>query len=208
MINMKKWSILLVVAVALMESCSKEKKANNSVKDHKDTIAAVQTPKNKPISGASDLVVKGDSVVIPDFKIEVNLSDKAVEKLQKNKESIIASLFFYGDVDDEDNLPEDIKKEIGPNGLKLAALVLEAKNIMQSNEFKINHFTFPKKLYDVLANKNISLNINVFSGRRAFKDNVLDMESFDSKFSEITTHGNFINLNGGLLSDQKNLISH
>ena len=73
---------------------------------------------------------------------------------------------------------------------------------MQSNEFKINHFTFPKKLYDVLANKT-SLNINVFSGRRALKDNVLDMESFDSKFSEITTHGNFINLNGGLLSDQK-----
>ena len=72
MINMKKWSILLVVAVALMESCSKEKKTNNSVKDHKDTIAAVQTPKNKPVSGASDLVVKGDSVVIPDFKIELN----------------------------------------------------------------------------------------------------------------------------------------
>jgi len=150
------------------------------------------------------LKIEGDRVIIPNFKIEVNLSDKAVELLQKNKESIIASLFFYGDVADENSLPADIKKELGPNGLKLLVYDMEKINVIQSNELEITHLSFPKKLYDALSDKDIYVNINVFSGRRVFKDNVLDMEFYDSKFNEIISHSGFINLNGRLLAENKN----
>ncbi len=51
--------------------------------------------------------------------------------------------------------------------------------------------------------QKILLNINVFSGRRAFKDNILDMEFFDSELNEITSKGNVINLNGRLISESE-----
>ncbi|MDR6485689.1 hypothetical protein J2799_000174 [Chryseobacterium vietnamense] len=160
--------------------------------------------KTSTSSKESALKIEGDRVIIPNFKIEVNLSDKAVELLQKNKESIIASLFFYGDVADENSLPADIKKELGPNGLKLLVYDKEKVNVTQSNELEITHLSFPKKLYDALSDKDIYVNINVFSGRRVFKDNVLDMEFYDSKFNEIISHSGFINLNGRLLAENKN----
>lgn len=161
-----------------------------------------QPARDIPASKETDLKIEGDRVIVPEFKLEVNLSDEAVKSLQKNKESIIASLFFYGDIADENSLPEDVKKQLGPNGLKLLATEIEKIDITRSNEFQITNLSFPKKLYDALSNKEIYVNINVFSGRRAFKDNILDMEFYDSKLNDIISHSRFINLNGRLLKER------
>lgn len=199
-----KFLLLSLFAVAIAAGC-KEKVTKKITEaeaiDKKNTKQ--QIDKTSFSSKEGDLRIEGDRVIIPNFKIEVNLSDKAVKSLQKNKESIIASLFFYGDVD-ENTLPENIKKELGPNGLKLIAYDMEKVNITQSNEFEITNLSFPKKLYDALSSKDISVNINIFSGRRAFKDNILDMEFYDSKLNEIISHSGFINLNGRLLTEVKN----
>lgn len=182
-------------------------KEKGAPKVAKEGITGTKNNKPQPAKDISssketDLKIEGDRVIIPDFKLEVNLSDEAVKSLQKNKESIIASLFFYGDIADENSLPEDVKKQLGPNGLKLLATEIEKIDITQSNEFQITNLSFPKKLYDALSNKEIYVNINVFSGRRAFKDNILDMEFYDSKLNDIMSHSHFINLNGRLLKEK------
>ncbi|CAH0191085.1 hypothetical protein [Chryseobacterium sp. Bi04] len=190
----------VVIAAGCTEKTTKEITKTKAT-DKKDNQ---QPDKTALPSKEGGLTIEGDRVIIPNFKIEVNLSDKAVELLQKNKESIIASLFFYGDVRDENSLPEDIKKELGPNGLKLMVFDMEKIDVTQSNELEITNLSFPKKLYDALASKDIYVNINVFSGRRTFKDNILDMEFYDSKLNEIISHSSFINLNGRLLTEDKN----
>lgn len=189
----------VVIAAGCTEKTTKEitKTKATEKKDNQ------QPDKTALSSKEGSLTIEGDRVIIPNFKIEVNLSDKAVELLQKNKESIIASLFFYGDVRDENSLPEDIKKELGPNGLKLMVFDMEKIDVTQSNELEITNLSFPKKLYDALASKDIYVNINVFSGRRTFKDNILDMEFYDSKLNEIISHSSFINLNGRLMTEDK-----
>ncbi|MCQ9634249.1 hypothetical protein MP478_01685 [Chryseobacterium sp. WG14] len=189
----------VVIAAGCTEKTTKEI-AKTKATEKKDNQ---QPDKTALSSKEGSLTIEGDRVIIPNFKIEVNLSDKAVELLQKNKESIIASLFFYGDVRDENSLPEDIKKELGPNGLKLMVFDMEKIDVTQSNELEITNLSFPKKLYDALASKDIYVNINVFSGRRTFKDNILDMEFYDSKLNEIISHSSFINLNGRLMTEDK-----
>jgi len=201
-----KFLLISLFAIIIATGC-KEKVTKEIPKAQATDKQGHQQEPNKTATSSSkedSLKIVGDHVIIPNFKIEVNLSDKAVKSLQKNKESIIASLFFYGDASDENSLPEDIKKELGPNGLKLLVYDMEKIDINQSNEFEITNLSFPKKLYDALSSKEIYVNINVFSGRRTFKDNILDMEFYDSKLNEIISHSSFINLNGRLLTEDKN----
>jgi len=54
--------------------------------------------------------------------------------LENSKESVIASKYLYGDVADENALPERFKKALGSTGLKLTLLDIKKKEINQSNE--------------------------------------------------------------------------
>lgn len=202
-----KAKLLLISSFAVVAATGCKENGTKEIAKTEVAVKKINQPppdKTSVSSKENVLTIEGDRVIIPNFKIEVNLSDKAVELLQKNKESIIASLFFYGDAADENSLPADIKKELGPNGLKLLVYDMEKIEVTQSNELEITNLSFPKKLYDALSSKDIYVNINVFSGRRAFKDNILNMEFYDAKFNEIISHSGFINLNGRLLTEDKN----
>lgn len=194
---MKTNIVILISTILFFSGCKK-----TSVDTKKEEILT-DTSSVMPVKLTDTIKVENDKVVIPNFKIVVNLSDAAVKKLQSRKESIIASLFFYGNTADEKTLPPAIKKEIGPNGLKLGDFNIEDKDVHQSNEIEVKNISIPKKLYDFIVDKKIFLNINIFSGRRAFKDNLLNMEFFDSELNEITSKGNVINLNGRLISESE-----
>ncbi|AZA54003.1 hypothetical protein EG348_13840 [Chryseobacterium sp. G0201] len=185
-----------------MSSCKEKIKELTKEQDQKSIsqpekeILVTERPLEK-----TQLEIQGDKIIVPDFRLEVNLSDKAVKKLKESKESVIASLYLYGDVADENLIPKKFKKLLGPTGIKLTSLDIEKKEINQSNEFQVTNISFPKELYDLLASKDVLINISVYSGRRTFKDNILYMEAYDSKLSDIIAHSSFINLNGRLLTE-------
>lgn len=194
--------LILLSAFLLISSCKENPKKISE--DHNQT--PIREPQKEMLDVKSSLEktqleIQGDKIIVPDFKLEVNLSDEAVKKLKDNKESVIASFYLYGDVD-ENVLPEKFKKLLGPTGIKLSSFDVEKRDINQSNEFNVNNLTFTKELYDLLIDKDILININVYSGRRIFKDNILDMEAYDSELSEIIAHSSHINLNGRLLSEE------
>lgn len=195
-------SIFSFLAFLLLLNCKENKKKviQDDDRSQSGNPAKEQTDKNLPLE-KTQLQIVGEKVIVPDFTLEVNLSDEAVKKLQNSKESVIASFYLYGDVTDEDLLPEEFKKVLGPTGVKLTSMELEEQNIGQTNKFEVTGMSFPKKLYDLLADKDILIGINVYSGRRAFKDNILYMEAYDSKLSDIITHSSYINLNGRLLTE-------
>lgn len=78
---------------------------------------------------------------------------------------------------------------------------MEEKNVTDVINFNFERITISKKLYDNLSNKDISVNINVFSGRKYFKDNILNMEAYDSKLDKVILNGNKVKLNGHLIPE-------
>ncbi|MCT3917989.1 hypothetical protein HZQ04_18180 [Elizabethkingia anophelis] len=183
--------LLLLITVFSFTQC--KKKATEQ--DLKNKI--IQNYKNQK----NQIQIKGDSVMIPNINLTILLSKDAVQKLQENKESVIASLLLYGSVDDEDTLPEEIRKELGPDGLKLGVFDMEEKNVTDLINFNFEKITVSKKLYEALSDKDISVNINVFSGRKHFEDNILNMESFDEKLSYINSKADKVKLNGHLIPE-------
>ncbi|WP_407517830.1 hypothetical protein [Elizabethkingia anophelis] len=180
--------LLLLITVFSFTQC--EEKATGQ--DLKNKIT--QNYKNQ-------IQIKGDSVIIHNINLTILLSKDAVQKLQENKESVIASLLIYGSVDDEDTLPEEIREEVGPDGLKLGVFEMEEKNVTDLINFNFEKITISKKLYENISNKDISVNINVFSGRRHFKDNILNMEAYDSKLYKVILNGNKVKLSGHLIPE-------
>ena len=190
-----KYYSLLLIAITLLTQCNEkaiEKDIRNNISEEKN------------ISNSKNILqIKGNEILVPNLKLIVYLSKDAIQKLQKNNESVIASLLLYGDIEDEDTLPEEIRNKVGPDGLRLGTFQIEEKNISEAISFNFNNLIIPKKFYERLANKNVYLNINVFSGRKAFKDNILNVESFDSNISRIFSHGNKIILSGHLIPETR-----
>ncbi|HFK5545992.1 TPA: hypothetical protein ACG0AR_002872 [Elizabethkingia anophelis] len=186
---------LLIIAITLLTQC-KEKAIEKDIR--------YNISEEKNISNSKNILqVKGNEILVPSLKLVVYLSKDAIQKLQENKESVVASLLLYGDIEDEDTLPEEIRNEVGPDGLRLGTFQIEEQNISEAISFNFNNLIIPKKFYERLANKNIYLNINVFSGRKSFKDNILNVESFDSNISRIFSHGNKIILSGHLIPETR-----
>lgn len=120
--------------------------------------------------------MEGDEFVIPTFEIEVSNSPKADQTLTKQKETIIVSAFFNGDPVNEKDLDDDgqmfiTKKEIELTGDNRIA--------------KFEGLKFSKAMYDKLADKDITLLINVYSGRKSSDDNLLDCGIVEAKASKL-----------------------
>jgi hypothetical protein len=119
---------------------------------------------------------EGDNVVIPTFEIEVSNSPKADQTLGKQKETILVAAFFAGEPSDDKDRDED------------GQLFITKKEIELTGKNRIARFEglkFPKKLYDKLADKDINLLINVYSGRKASEDNLLSCGIMEAKVSKL-----------------------
>jgi hypothetical protein len=131
----------------------------------------------------------GDSIEIPAFEIEINLSNKADQKLKAGKETIIVKAFFSG-------IPKDTTlkeyKDDGEIGIVFPEIELSNTRIAKFQGIK-----FSRKTYDALADKDITLLINVYSGRKSTSDNLLNCDILSEKISKVkgkrlTLHGKLI----------------
>ena len=105
-----------------------------------------------------------DSIVIPAFQIEVDLHDSS-KKLKSRRETIIVAAYFSGIPSDKSS-PEYNKKgtvSIGSHSIELIEEGIAGfKNVRVS-----------RSSYEALEDKNFDVLINVFSGRKSSKDNIL-----------------------------------
>jgi len=115
-------------------------------------------------------------IVLPTFEIEVANSPKAGQTLTKQQESIIVSAFFSG-------APLDEK-----DGDEIGEMLVAKQKIELTGAERIARFEglkFPKRLYDKLADKDVRLLINVYSGRRSSQDNLLNCGILEAPASRI-----------------------
>lgn len=132
-----------------------------------------------------------DSILVPEFEIELDLSEKAEIKINENKETIIVKAMFIGTPKDTTLQDEEY--------LKFGQLTIGVKEIELSKGrlAKFNNCKISKKDYYSLSNKNFEVNINVYTGRRIFRDNLLNcdflQEGIDSiKNKRFTLKGKLI----------------
>lgn len=151
----KIYSFLLIFVII---SCNQSKKENQKITEKKDNVI---TETNK------------DSIVVPAFEIQLDLSEKAEKKLRDEKESVIIAVEFIGKP--EKRLIETKKYEFyDENG----DLTIGTKKVELENErrMKFENCKVSKNLLELLKNKTFDVRISVVSGRKSTDDNLLDCD--------------------------------
>jgi hypothetical protein len=114
----------------------------------------------------------------PGFSVEVTLTEKAKAKLVASKETIIVAGYLSGDP--KKSAPKKLLDEMGQIGLGEIKSEIQPGNVAHFGEIKM------KK--DALAQIDINgpqLLINVYSGRRSSKNNLLDCDIYEDALRPI-----------------------
>jgi hypothetical protein len=166
-----KISILYLVILLGTTSCSTRKSQEQIAQDSTGGISLSK------VDARDYFTPQGDSVIIPPFEIEVELSVRANTKMMVDKETIIVSATFMG-------IPNDTSSEAyrqeGKVTLREHAVELTTSRVARFEDLKLS-----KEAYNSLANKDIHLLVNVFSGRKKNSDNLLDCGIIEQKMSKI-----------------------
>ena len=185
---MTKLVVSVLLLSTLLASCSnRENQIQSAIKD---PAISVSVKKTDSLINTHYFRLDGDSVVILPFEIEISLSHRAREKMENNGETIVVSAVFTG-------TPKDSAgAKFGEDGsFYVASADIE---IPYGQIARFDSIKFSKILYDQLANKDIELGVNVFSGRKSSRDNLLNCEPLFDKVSNIVNK-KFI-LKGKLIS--------
>lgn len=100
-------------------------------------------------------MLEGDSVLVPPFEIEVALSSKAKDRIVNSNETIIINVFLEGTPKNPSrvHLEEDGSFYVGS----------AKREITYGQIARIDNLKFPKKIYDQLADKDVDLNLDVYT---------------------------------------------
>lgn len=192
---MKKTLLILILFSFLSNSCkektnsgvNKNRRSDTETKSFKEEIEILEV--NMKSSESKVLIdsirVLKDSVIIPEFAIEINLSEKAKAKLKKDNESTIVQAYFLGIP--KDTLDSDYQKW-GKTNIGQHRIELWDSKIAYFKNVKIS-----KKALEDLSDKNFEVLINVFSGRRSTTFNLLDCRILQESISKVKGKRHLIN---------------
>ena len=166
-------SLIKILPVAIIFiSCSQPVKEKEQSKT--DTIPVVKKEESKPTAISDYFKVIGDSAVIPAFEIEIKLSEKAEKELKDKKESVIVAAYFSGTPKDSTKYMEDGEYAVGQHNIELT----------DSRIAKFTGIKISREMYESLSSPDIQMLINVYSGRRSSKLNLLDCGIVQKSISE------------------------
>lgn len=173
---MKKLLVYLPIALFVVFSCQ-DKHAHSELNELKANVELENRNKEKNEGLIETIRIDGDSIFIPEFEIEVQLSPKAKSKIEADKESIIVKAYFSGIP--KDTLNDDYKMwgkiHIGS----------EEKELWNSNVAEFRNVKISKTAYEELSDTNFEVLINVFTGRHSSISNLLDCEIVQEGINEV-----------------------
>ena len=105
----------------------------------------------------------------PPFSVTVTLSQKAAMKLQGSGETITIAAYYFGD-------PIKAKDQNGSGDYSLGN---EKVNLLGAGTAKLGNVSMGIKDLAKIKGHNASVNINIYSSRKVFADNLLQCEIFE-----------------------------
>jgi hypothetical protein len=139
----------------------------------------------KPSDNLNEIKTDADSILIPPFEIEVVLSEKAKERMDNPKESIIVMVEFTGEPADT---IIDRSDDIGPFILRSIE-----REISKPWALKVENIKMSKKIYNKLPDKNYQVSAQIWTGRHSSGDNLLTGEMVYGTIDEIKNKKHIIN---------------
>lgn len=172
--------LLNIFILFLLTSCSNRNKGNAN--DNNELIKDSQSLL-RPIKG--QFVYEKDSIILPEFEIELKLSENAEKKLKAEKESVIVAAYFSG-------IPKDTTKadylKYGRISIGSFRVELFDKRVAKFENVKIS-----KDAFELLSDKNFEVLINIASGRRVSSLNLLSTDIIEEGIDSITTKRHILN---------------
>ena len=173
-------SILTVYLTALLFSCNnpgKNETKQPPVQDTTNKAVTAQEPVRFTAPKIELYMLDGDSVLVPPFEIEVPLSPKAKERIVSKNETIIIAIFLEGKPKDPAtaHFEEDGSFFVGS----------ATREISYGQTARFDNLKFPKKIYDQLADKDVDLTVNIYTGRKTSPDNLITGDFLSDKISKI-----------------------
>jgi len=165
--------IKICFSAIILLSCSSPKERNVTGKN--DTIPVSKKEDHKTPGTKDFITVSGDSAELPSFSIQVDLSPKAEKLLKEKKESIIVAAYFSGIPKDSTKYLEDGEYAFGTHECELT----------DSRTAIFRGVKISKESFESLADKDFQVLINIYSGRRSMKNNVLDCDILQKKISQV-----------------------
>ena len=164
--------IVLSVSIVLI-SCTSNGQQRKSGSPKNPT--SIKHTGSDTINRVSYFTFDKDSVTVLPFDIGIVLSLKAKAKIVSSKETIIVNVSLTG-------TPKN-KKLIAEDGDFYVASA--EKEITYGQIARFNDIKFSRKMYDQLTDKDVSVNVFFYSGRKSSKDNLLSGNILSNKISNI-----------------------
>jgi hypothetical protein len=119
----------------------------------------------------------GSTIDVPQFSITITLDEPASNKLKQAGESIKGAIYFDGD-----GTPQPGVKTAPMRDVILGSFEFELE---ESGTIKIDNAVISAEAYSRLSDENYHFFINVYSGRKSFKNNVLSGGYGDGRFKDL-----------------------
>jgi len=168
-------TIVLLISIFLMSCTTHDRKVKSDLP--KNTSSAITKLKDSDTISTSYFKIDKDSITVLPFEIAIALSRKAKDRIINSKETIIVNVTLTG-------LPKD-KKLISEDGDFYVAST--EREITYGQVAKFDNIKFSKKVYDQLIDKDVSVNVFFYSGRKSSKDNLLDGNILSDRISNVVT---------------------
>lgn len=166
-------------ACSQKEDKSEDEKTKNSTEDEKSS------------EDMETETTESDSVLVPSFEIELQLTEAAENKIKNNDESVIFSFMFLGNPTDKNLI--DPSDGVGDKYL----MANKDFELVDERVLKVENVKIAKEVYDNLADKDYEINVNVFTGRRTFETNLISCGIIQDKISKLKGKRHVIK--GGLI---------
>ena len=119
-------------------------------------------------------------IPVPAFEIKVDLDKKAEREMRERSETIHISLWLSGIPRKDSGIKRDeINKAIG------LVLGYFEKELNKEGVVRFEGLKIPERLYNALEDKNYLVSVDVGSGWKSSKFNLLDCETFEKAISEV-----------------------
>ena len=170
----------LIILFVIVSSCNNNSKKEN-IKVKLDEI----TKKDENVKSEKAKII-GDSLEIPSFEIDLNLSEKAEKKLEKDKETVIVIANLFGE-------PKSDPNREGPFPLSVSKIELT-----DSRKAIFKKIKYSKSDY-ALMKGDIWITVEVASGRKSINKNFLEVDFLEEDLEKVINKKNI--LNGKLIGE-------
>jgi hypothetical protein len=163
---------LMIITIVLLSCTTNQSKTGQGSKGDliQNHTAITNQSKNDPFAGS-------DSLLVPSFEVEIVLSEKAKERMLTPRESIIVFTEFFGE-------PKD-SSDKGLNETGDLMLASSEKEINSPWVTKIENILISRETFDRLKNKDFSVLVQIWSGRRSSEYNLLHGELIDGTIGQL-----------------------